>query len=195
MYRFMHSARIGNAADMPAMPVMFRSMRTEDKELFANFLRSLPRKDNYFLLVDVHNNQTIQRWMDNVKSGRTIGVLALKDGQMVGYCDLRTNDLPWTRHVGEIRMSVSANHRNLGIGRTLAGKIFAIARARGLQKLWVRMAINQEAAQVLFHSLGFRAEALLPGFVKNENAQTESLVIMTHDLPGGTEIKLSRRTI
>ena len=109
MYRFIRSARIGNAADMPDMPVMFRSMRIEDKELFANFLRSLPRKDNYFLLVDVHTNQTIQRWMDNVKTGRTIGVLALKGGQMVGYCDLRINDLPWTSHVGEIRMSVSAD--------------------------------------------------------------------------------------
>ena len=163
------------------MPVMFRSMRAEDKELFANFLRSLPRKDNYYLLVDVHNDQTIQRWMDNVASGQTIGVLALKGAQMVGYCNLRTNDLPWIRHIGEIRMSVSADHRNNGIGRILAGKIFAIARARGLQKLWVRMAISQEAAQVVFQNLGFRTEALLSDFVKNENGLTEALVIMTHD--------------
>lgn len=100
---------------------------------------------------------------------------------MVGYCNLRTNDLPWNRHVGEIRMSVSATHRGQGIGRILAGKIFATARARGMQKLWVRMAISQEAAQVVFQNLGFRTEALLSDFVKNENGLTKSLVIMSHD--------------
>ena len=166
------------------MPVSFRSMRAEDKELFANFLRSLPRKDNYYLLVDVHNDQTIQRWMDDVESGQTIGVLAMAGAQMAGYCNLRTYDLPWTRHVGEIRMSVSTDHRNHGIGRILAGKIFAIARARGLQKLWARMATSQEAAQVVFQNLGFHTEALLSGFVKNENGLTEDLVIMSHDFGG-----------
>jgi hypothetical protein len=43
------------------------------------------------------------------------------------------------------------------------------------------MAINQEAAQVVFQNLGFRTEALLSGFVKKENGLTEDLVIMSHD--------------
>jgi ribosomal protein S18 acetylase RimI-like enzyme len=133
------------------------------------------------LLVDVHNDQTIQRWMNTVESGETIGVVALQEGQMIGYCNLRTNDLPWNRHVAEIRMSVSTDHRNHGIGRILVGKIFSIARARGLEKLWVRMAVSQEAAQVVFQNLGFRTEALLSGFVKNENGLTEDLVIMSRD--------------
>jgi ribosomal protein S18 acetylase RimI-like enzyme len=163
------------------MPVSFRLMRAEDKELFTNLLRSLPRKDNYYLLVDVHNDRTIQRWMDGVESGEIISVVALEGGQMVGYCNLRINDPPWTRHVGEIRMSVTAAYRGNGIGRILAGKIFSIARARGIQKIWVRMAVSQKAAQVVFQNLGFRSEALLSGFVKNENGSTESLVIMSHD--------------
>ena len=163
------------------MPVSFRPMRAEDKELFTNLLRSLPSKDNYYLLVDVQNDRTIQRWMEGVESGEIISVVALEGGQMVGYCNLKINDPPWIRHVGEIRMSVSAAHRGEGIGRILAGKIFAIARARGMQKLWVRMAISQAAAQVVFQNLGFRTEALLPDFVKNENGSTETLVIMSHD--------------
>jgi len=163
------------------MPVTFRSLRPDDKPLLADFLRSLSRKDNYYLLADVNNDQTIQRWMDNVASGQTVGVIALVGGHMVGYCNLKINNLPWVRHVGEIRMSVSAAHRGHGIGRILAGKIFSIARSRGLQKLWVRMASSQEAAQVVFQNLGFHTEALLSGFVKNDNGLTEDLVIMSHD--------------
>ena len=168
-------------AQFGGRPVTFRSLRAEDKELFKSFIRSLPRKDNYYLLVDVHDDQAINRWMSRVESGEIIGVIALESNQMIGYCNLHTNNLPWIRHVGEMRMSVSAAHRGRGIGKALAGEIFSIARARGLKKLWARMAVSQEAAQNVFKSLGFRAEALLSDFVTNENGLTEDLVIMSHD--------------
>ena len=58
-------------------PVIFRSMRAEDKELFRSFIRSLPRKDNFYLMVDVNNDQAIDRWMNRVQSGDIIGVIAL----------------------------------------------------------------------------------------------------------------------
>ena len=77
------------------MSVPFRSLHAEDKELFKSFMRSLPRKDNYYLMVDVHDDQAINRWMKRVESGEIIGVIALEGSQMIGYCNLHTNNLPW----------------------------------------------------------------------------------------------------
>ncbi|MGC2397839.1 MAG: GNAT family N-acetyltransferase, partial [Rhodomicrobium sp.] len=156
---------------------------TDDKELFKSFIRSLPRMDNYYLMVDVHDDQAINRWMNRVESGEIIGVIALEGSQMIGYCNLHTNDLPWSRHVAEIRMSVSVAHRSRGLGTALASKAFAIGWERGLQKLLARMASGQLGALKLFHSLGFRTQAILTGCVKNENGVTENLVIMSHDRP------------
>ena len=164
-----------------AISVTFRSLRAEDKELFKSFIRSLPRKANYYLMVDVHDDQAINRWMKRVESGEIIGVIALEGSQMIGYCNLHTNNLPWIRHVGEMRMSVSAAHRRRGIGKALAGEIFSIAQARGLQKLLARMASGQMGALKLFFSLGFRTQAILTGCVKNENGVAEDLVIMSCD--------------
>jgi ribosomal protein S18 acetylase RimI-like enzyme len=163
--------------------VTFRSLRSEDKELFKNFIRSLPRKDNYYLMVDVYDDQAIDRWMNRVESGEIIGVIALDGNQMIGYCNLHTNNLPWTRHVADVRMSVSVAHRSRGVGTALASEAFAIGWARGLQKLLARMASGQLGALKLFHSLGFRTQAILTGCVKNENGVTENLVIMSHDRP------------
>ena len=163
------------------MIVKFRPMQAEDKELFKSFIRSLPRKDNYYLLIDVHNDQAIDRWMEKVQSGQTIGVVATEGSDMIGYCNLKTTGLAWTAHVGEICISVSAAYRGRGIGKALAEQIFLKARTRGLQKLWTRMAISQDAAQHMFMSLGFRTEALLSDFVKNENGLTDALVIMSYD--------------
>ena len=144
------------------MIVKFRPMQAEDKELFRSFIRSLPRKDNYYLLIDVHNDQAIDRWMEKVQSGQTIGVVATEGSDMIGYCNLKTTGLAWTRHVGEICISVSAAYRGRGIGKALAEQIFLKARARGLKKIWTRMAISQEAAQHMFMRLGFRTEPSFP---------------------------------
>ena len=162
-------------------PVTFRLMGVEDKELFKNFIRSLPREDNFYLMLDVYNDRAIDEWMKAVESGQTICVIALEKDQMIGYCNIHRNGLSWVRHVGEIRMSVSRAYRGLGVGKTLANEAFAIARECGLQKIWARMPASQEAAQNVFHSLRFRAEALLSDFVMNENGRTEDLVIMTYD--------------
>src|SRR5271166_704818 len=103
-----------------AMIVKFRPMQPGDKELFKSFIRSLPRKDNYYLLFDVDKDQAIDGWMEKIQSGETIGVVATEGGKMIGYCNLKTNNLPWTRHVGEIRISVSAAYRGRRIGKALA---------------------------------------------------------------------------
>ena len=142
--------------------VIFRLLRGADKDLFKRFMRSLPPKDNYYLLVDVHNDQAIDRWMNRVESGQTACLIALEGGQIIGYCLLHINDLPWTRHVGEIRMSVSAAQRGRGVGRALAAAAVSIAKAQGLEKLWARMAASQEAAQNVLKNLGFRTEPFSP---------------------------------
>ena len=51
----------------------------------------------------------------------------------------------------------------------------------GAAKGWGPMAISQDAAQHMFTKLGFRSEAVLSDFVKNESGLTEDLVIMSHN--------------
>jgi RimJ/RimL family protein N-acetyltransferase len=172
------------ASQFGGRPVTFRLLRAEDKELFKAFIRSLPAEDNFYLLVDVQKDQAIDEWMRGIEAGRTLSVVALEDNQIAGYCNLHFNDLPWIKHVGEIRMSVSPAHRGRGLGKALANEVFAIAKARGLQKIWARMAASQKSAQNVFESLGFHAEALLADFVKDTSGRTDDLVIMCYDVTG-----------
>jgi L-amino acid N-acyltransferase YncA len=161
--------------------VTFRRLSADDKELFRGFIRSLPAKDNYYLLIDVRSDQAIDRWAEEVADGHTLGVVALDGDNMIGYCSVDTNELPWTSHTGEMRMSTALAYRGLGIGRVLANEVFAMARAHGLEKIWSRMAGGQRASQNVFESLGFRAEAMLSDFVKNEDGLTEDLLMMSYD--------------
>ena len=171
-------------SQMGGRQVTFRLMRAEDKQRFKSFIRSLPQEDNFYLLIDIRKDRAIDSWMKGIDSGQTISVIALENGQIIGYCNLHTNEVPWISHVGEIRLSVSSACRGRGLGKTLANEVFAIARARGLPKIWARMAASQKAAQKVFESLGFHAEALLADFVKDARGRTEDLVIMSYDVSG-----------
>jgi ribosomal protein S18 acetylase RimI-like enzyme len=162
-------------------PVTIRLMTGDDKRLFADFIRSLPQKDKYYLMLDMHSDRSIDSWVRRVESGETVSLIATERDRMIGFCDLHLTDVPWIRHTAEIHLNVSAAHRGLGLGRTLANEIFVIARARRLEKIWTRMAASQEPAQSVFQKLGFRIEALLSDFVKKENGLTEDLVIMSYD--------------
>jgi len=164
--------------------VSFRLMRYEDKGLFKRFIRSLPAEDNFYLMVDVQSDRAIDEWMKGIESGQTTSVIALENGQIIGYCNLNTNEVPWRRHLAEVRMSVSRAARGRGLGKTLANEAFTIARARGVQKIWARMAASQKGAQNVFESLGFSAEALLADFVMDANGRTDDLVIMSYDVTG-----------
>jgi hypothetical protein len=46
-------------------------------------------------MVDVHDDQAINRWVNRVQSGKIVGVIALEGSQTIGYCNLHTNNLPW----------------------------------------------------------------------------------------------------
>lgn len=160
----------------------FRIMRAEDHELFKDFIRSLPCRDNYcYRVLDIHNDQSFDLWMKRVESSQTIGVIALQNERMIGYSGLNVTELPWIRHTAEIHVSVSPAQRGRGLGRSLANEVLAIGRARKLDKIWAQIAVSQEAVQRVLHSLGFRTEALLADFIKNADGLTEDIVIMSYD--------------
>jgi len=161
--------------------VTFRLMNSADKGLFTDFIRSLPERDNYYLMLDMHNDRSIDSWVRRVESGHAVSLIATEREHMIGFCDLHVTDVPWIRHTAEIHLNVSSAHRGMGLGRTLANEIFSIARERGLEKIWTRMAASQEPAQSVFQRLGFHTEALLSDFVKNADGRTEDLVIMSYD--------------
>jgi L-amino acid N-acyltransferase YncA len=171
-------------SDVGGHPITFRLMTPADKEPFRDFVRSVPEEDNFFLLLDVRQDRSLDHWMRGVETGRTISVIALENGKMVGYGNLHTSELNWTRHVGEVRLQVARSHRGRGLGKVLAQEVFSIARSRGLQKIMARMASSQTGARQVFASLGFQPEALLADFVIDAQGRTQDLVIMSHDVTG-----------
>lgn len=162
-----------------------RLMTPADTQRILAFARSLPEDDLLFLRTDITKAFVVMLWGQNIKSGLTVTVLAEKDNEVVGYASLHHNEVSWQRHLGELRVQVGARYRSQGLGRALAGEIFAIARDMGVRKIVAHMTPDQHGALATVKRLGFQQEAILHDFVIDRVGRTRDLVVMTCDVARG----------
>ena len=110
--------------------------------------------------------------------GHIHSVLAEDEFGVVGYSTIHLNDLEWTAHVAEMRITTADRARGVGLGYLLTREGFNIALALGIEKIVARMTTDQTGAQALFHELGFQNEVLLKDHVKDPNGIRHDLLLM-----------------
>lgn len=170
------------AVECGAHKVTLRYMTPDDEAAVLEFGRTLPSTDLLFLRRDITEPKVVAAWARDVASEEIITVLALTKGRIVGCAAIVTDRFSWSRHVGELRVLVLRDFRGTGLGRVLAQEAFAIAIARGMERLVAQMTPDQTGAISMFESLGFRPEALLRDHVKDRDGVTHDLVILGHDV-------------
>ena len=92
--------------------------------------------------------------------------------------------LSWSAHVGEMRILILPEARDTGLGREMIQESFLIGLSLGLEKLTVRMTLDQESAIAVFEEMGFKSEALFRNHVKDNLGDKHDLLIMSHDVEG-----------
>lgn len=157
-------------------------MGSADIDDMLAFARTLRPQDLMFLRVNITERPVIEHWVDSIRAGRTITVLARQDGDVLGESTLLHNEANWTRHLGEIRIQISPAARRRGLARVLAQEIDAIAKQLGLQLLTARMTLDQSAAQAVFRRLGFQREAVLWEYAITPDGETRNVLVATKRL-------------
>jgi RimJ/RimL family protein N-acetyltransferase len=169
--------------------VSLRLMRPDDRDQILSFARNLPQNDLLFLRLDITQPEAVDEWIANLEAGRTTTLLAEVDGRMAGYASVHHNEALWTRHMGEIRVLVSSDFRQLGLGKRLVNEIFLVGKALGLKKLTVKMTPDQKGARTTFERLGFQLEALLADYVVDQEGKPRDMLIMSLDAAGFSDVE------
>src|SRR5215216_335575 len=99
--------------------VQVRPMTYEDADALHRFFQGIPEEDLLFLRRDVTDRDVIESWAQDVAADNTFTLLAERDGRVVGEASIHRSRVPWTAHVGEIRIVVDAEHRTAGLGTAL----------------------------------------------------------------------------
>ena len=153
-----------------------------DRPALVDFVATLPPQDLLFVPRDLGHPKVVDAWMRSLASGELSSLVARHEGAMVGCTAIVTDDLSWSRHVGELRVLVAPGWRGRGLGRVLIQECFAQALELGLKKLVAQMTADQRAAIAVFEELGFRAEAVLRNHVADRDGKLHHLVLLSHDV-------------
>ena len=162
--------------------VTFRLMTPGDEGLVFEFARALPRHDLLFLRRDITQPKVMSAWARGLESGSITSLLVIRDGELVGCSAVVNDPHSWSPHVGELRVLLSPELREKGIGRALIQENFVVALMQGMEKLTAQMTADQQAAIAIFEELGFRAEALLRDHVRDGEGKKHDIVILSHDV-------------
>lgn len=165
-----------------ALQITLRRMEQGDGPMIVQFARALPPHDLMFLRRDITDPEQVEAWLRDAAAGLSETVLALHEGQLVGYATAVADGLNWTRHVRELRVVVAPQMRGRRLGRLLTEQAFATARAQGVQKMMAQMTTDQENAVLVFESLGFEREAVLRNHVMDRDGGLHDLQIMSLDI-------------
>jgi L-amino acid N-acyltransferase YncA len=161
-----------------------RLMEPDDLDEIVDFAKGLPADDLLFLRTDITDRHVVKAWVDAIKNGHTITLLAEVDGELAAYASVHLDQARWTRRVGEIRIITSSRYRGAGLGRRLVAEVFDLARSLGLKKITAQMTTDQTSARSAFEHLGFQVEAMLSDWVEDRRGRARDLLIMTYDVAG-----------
>ena len=162
--------------------IELRLMGDADVAAVLDFARGMPPEDLFYLVVNFTEESVVRGWVENIKAGKAITVLAVSGETVLGEGTLLHNATNWTRHLGEIRIQITPTARRHGLARMLADEIDGIARQLGLQLLTARMTLDQAAAQSVFGRLGFQREAVLWDYAITRDGKTRNVVVATKRL-------------
>jgi GNAT superfamily N-acetyltransferase len=167
--------------DCQGTDIQFTLMDKLDSAAVKAFTDQLPEHDLLFLSRDLREPKVVEAWSRNLASGDIVSVAAMRQDEIVGTSAIVVDKHSWSAHVGEMRVLLSPDARELGLGRALIQEAFLMGLDLGLEKLTVRLTLDQDRAITVFEEMGFKTEAHLRDQVKDSNGDKHDLLIMSHD--------------
>jgi putative acetyltransferase len=101
--------------------------------------------------------QTFQ-YYGNIVAGGHAHFVAIREHQLLGWCDVLPMFGQMRAHVGVLGMAVAAPERGRGIGSELIRAAIAKATERGLTRIELTVHSANHVAQALYRSAGFVQE-------------------------------------
>lgn len=129
-------------------------------ERFWSAVDNVSRERKYLAFLEGPPIHTTRDFVLNNISGNWPQVVAISEGELIGWCDITALDRPVFAHIGSLGMGVLAAYRGQGIGKALISAALQKARAKGLTRIELTVRENNKAAIALYKKFGFVAEGI-----------------------------------
>lgn len=159
-----------------------RPMLSSDRDAILAFAARLSEQELLFLRRDITRPEAVDAWIRDLEGNRAFTLLLEDRGQIIGYGTLYYNLLFWNRHLGEIRVLISAPYAGMGLSARLIRELMQLARDLELEKVVAYLSVDDLDARRVLEDLGFTPEAILADWVKTRDNRHHDLLIMSTSL-------------
>ena len=155
-----------------------RPLRKEDQHALHEYFMKMSPEDRMGLKDDVTDSKVIETWIHDLDYDVVLPMLALDNARIVANATLHFNQIGWTKHQGEIRITSDPEYRQKGLATRLIQELIEIAAYFGLEQLTAEIAPTSVETRTIFRKLGFNEIASLTAFVKDLEGTQADLTIM-----------------
>jgi RimJ/RimL family protein N-acetyltransferase len=162
--------------------VTVRKLRPDDLDMLMKFYRSLPDKDRIYLKVDVTKRKIVRQRIDLIKTGSIFRIIAVFGDEIIADGALELSIGEWGKNQAEIRVIVAKKYQRKGLGMIIMRELYFIALKSDVEKIVGKIMKPQIAAQKILSKLGFRRDAVMRDYVRDQKGVPQDFVIMTCDI-------------
>ncbi len=144
---------------------------------FREVLDSVARERRYLALTEAPPMAQVRRFvLGNLRSGAA-QVVAVEEGRVVGWCDVRPRTRETQRHSGVLGMGVASTHRGMGVGARMLQVTLESSFASGLTRVELTVLSDNAAAIALYQRFKFETEGLCRGYLVLDGRPRDALLM------------------
>jgi RimJ/RimL family protein N-acetyltransferase len=146
-------------------------------ESFHSALDVVARERRYLLLLEAPPLENTREFVLGSLAGGNPHFVALANGNVVGWCDIRRQPFASVAHRGALGMGIVPPYRGQGIGlRLLAATVEKAAQA-GFTRVEFEVRTDNERAIALYEKFGFVREGVVRLAVRIDGASVDAIAM------------------
>ncbi len=159
-----------------------RPLEERDEEKLLRFMKELPHDERMYFRDDVTDPDVIKKWIHDTDRSLVIPLIAEFDNEIIANWTLHLTELFWTRHLAHIRGTVSPKYRGFSISSKMVYELLSIAGDLDIERLVIELSAQQKSLLARFTEIGFKLEAVLKDWTKDQSGGYNDLNILTMKL-------------
>jgi putative acetyltransferase len=137
------------------MPFQLEALQEAHFERLHLLFDAVCRERRFMAFTEAAPREQTFEYYRNVVLGGHSHFVAVRDHQVLGWCDVLPLIGQMRSHAGVLGMGVSARERGKGVGKALIQAAIAKATERGLSRIELTVHSENKVAQALYTSVGF----------------------------------------
>jgi len=166
------TAAPSSPANLEIVPI-----RREHLAGFHTALDAIAKERRYLAMLEAPSFTRTRRFvLDSLRAG-AVHVVAVADGEVLGWCDLRPKTAPTLRHSAVLGMGIITAYRGQGIGSRMLASTLELAWARGIRRAELNVRSDNTPAIALYRRFGFVEEGVCRNYMRVDDVDYDALLM------------------